>query len=199
MINTLLAPPIPIVEPFTVTRLAANLRLITDESVEYSGPELLFLQGLIEAAREAAENYCHRNFVDQYRELRYQDWALQIPYFTADHEDAIITYIDAEGVSQELDAATYTWQPTPKAWDLVFNSDVTLPELHEFSRYAVIVNVTIKPGFVKKVSVQAMILIASYWYENREAGSHSVSGGVKEIPLGFRHLLDIETRLDVFA
>lgn len=196
------------IEPVTVTQLAVNLRLIVDESVIYAGPEALFLENLIVAGRQAAEDYTQRLFSAQARQAVLGEWGQNLhlcppSHFAAKFTPSIVSieYYDVNNALQTLPAADYEIIPQDQSPLIVFNDMTALPELWSHPQ-GILINYTMGPALESEIPQkvkQAIILIASYWYEHREAGAFSSSGGIKEIPLGFRSLLDWNHRLDSFA
>jgi len=191
----------PQTEPITVAEAKIQCRIDPD-IVE----EDWLLKGLIQAARMDCEAYTDLGFITQtVRETR--------PRFPGDRSPLtlrkrpvqvtptapIITYTDASGAVQTLDAATYTVDapagPYPEHARI-------LPVFDTFywpfpSLVPVLNGVTIEyvVGFGNAATDvpwplrQAMLLLIGIWYANREAGQ-IIRGSADVLPFGVTSLLD---------
>ena len=187
-------------EPVTVTELAVNLRLTTDEASEYAGPESLLMAGLISAGRQAAEDYTGRIYCQQTRSVSFDHWGmLGVPYAQA--AITSVEYYDEDEVLQTLDAANYKVIERQFHTEIHIRDEVTLPDLMDYPNCVVI---TFTAGYSSAALIpqkikQAILLIASFWFENREAAVYTTSGSITELPLAFKALLDWKERRDSFA
>lgn len=177
----LLTPPTLAQEPITVTELARNLRLFSGEG-EYVGSEQLELTGFLRAAREDAENYTGRKFAPQVVRFTCAAFA---PIFRL-HPDLTsivqVQYFDKDNYQQTLDAGIYFCA----AESLMFASQAFLPFTYARPD-AVWIDAELGGSLVPATVKQAILLIASHWYENREASSPLQ---IRDVPLSYQWLLD---------
>lgn len=190
-------------EPVTVTQLAWNLRLISDPAATYTGVDADFLALLIAAAREDAEHYAERHWAARAVAISFNCFsdALLLP------RDVIsvdaINYIDSDNASQviTLTASDYTTvsQPSGKRKLVLLNSYLAANPLPELADRPNAIEIVCTLGqadvagaaYVPPTVCQAILMIASHWYENRESVM-VVSGGVeaKSIAQSYAWLLD---------
>ena len=188
------------VEPVTVTELAVNTRLIVDDTTDYTGPEAILLARLISAAREAAEDYTQRIFCEQFRALTVDSWNCAVIHHQGVSVDSV-TYIDPDEVQQVLDAGDYRLHRQYNSTTIKIKGSVLEPDLLDFPG-SITINYRVGASTAADVPQKvrhAIILLASYWFENREAAVYTTSGGVKELPLTFTDMLDWKHRIDSFA
>lgn len=114
--------------------------------------------------------------------------------------DIVITYLDANGDSQTVDAGLYRWENTDKgSAEVRFFSTFTSPAVLADTYNAV--QIAIEAGFddpaatgsgddpelaLPKRVTQAVLMIAGYWYDNREAAADA---DLRKIPLAAEALL----------
>ena len=168
------------VEPITVSELARNLRLYTGEG-DYAGSEQDLLRALISAAREDAEHYTGRIFARCKLQQTFRDFSTMLIL----HHDLIsvvsVSYYDVSNQLQTIDPENYfTTQD-----NLLFTADSFPPVFPRGD--AVIVDFEAGQTVIKPTVQQAILLIASHWYENREASSPLQ---VRDVPLSYQWLLD---------
>ncbi len=192
----------PTVEPVTVTELAANLRLFvaTEQQSTYIGYEATFLQSLITAAREDAEHYTGRYWAVQTLEKTLRDFAAEMPLTPSLRSISSVNYLDADEVERAVGPAEYLPLFSSFTGGIEFRSTYSFPSVAERSD-AVRVQFEVGPmsvatenglkPLVPAVVKQAILLIASHWYENREAANVTGSGlEIREVPFAYRWLLD---------
>ena len=168
------------VEPVTVTELARNLRLFTGDG-DYVGGEAGELQALIRAARADAEYYTGRVFAEQTVALNFRDFAGVMPLHRDLNSVVAVRYYDAANEPQLFTPGTYF-----AAVDSLMFFNGEFPTVYPRSD-AVQVEFTVGGGIVCQTVKQAIILIASHWYENREASSPLQ---IRDVPLSYQWLLD---------
>jgi uncharacterized phiE125 gp8 family phage protein len=168
-------------EPVTVTELARNLRLFTGDG-DYMGAESVELQALISAARADAEHYTGRFFAEQTLEAHYRDFnsgmRLQPDLLSVGQ----VRYYDVDNLLQVISPELYF---TSQGGVVFFNSTF-FPAVYQRGD-AVLITFTVGAAFVEPTVKQAILLIASHWYENREASSPLQ---VRDVPLSYQWLLD---------
>lgn len=167
-------------EPVTVTELARNLRLFTGDG-EYAGDGIEELQTLIRAARADAEYYTGRIFAEQTVSLNFRDFADVMTLHRDLSSIAAVRYYDVANEPQLLTPGTYF----AAADSLMFLSS-EFPAVYPRSD-AVRVEFVVGGGLVCQTVKHAIILIASHWYENREASSPLQ---IRDVPLSYQWLLD---------
>ncbi|KJS45238.1 MAG: hypothetical protein VR71_02155 [Roseovarius sp. BRH_c41] len=107
----------------------------------------------------------------------------------------VVTYTDANGAEQTLDASAYTLSAWPSyATEWRFVRDAVRPVLHD-SPYPV--KFTITAGYANAAAVPqplktAMLMLVAHWYRTRET---VVMGGVNETPMAFDALIAPYRRL----
>lgn len=119
-----------------------------------------------------------------------QRWpALELPI--APVQSVSISYVDAGGVTQTLDPSKYTLEtPTNQAGRIIPTYGNWWPATRWQPNA---VTVTFVAGYgdadaVPETTRQAILLLVSHFYENREATGNLLN----ELPLGVQALLDIE-------
>lgn len=179
----------PPLEPVSLAEAKAHLRLDVDD-------ENTLLEALIKAAREWAESYCRRSFVQRTLELRMDDFPAEIrlprgPVVSVTH----IKYTDSGGSLATMDAADYqvdvyaspariipvfggTW-PTPKTGTL----NAVLVEYE--AGYAPVGSPTDADNVPLAIKA-AIKLIVGHLFEHRALAAERV---LSEVPFAVKHLL----------
>ncbi|TXG78001.1 phage gp6-like head-tail connector protein [Candidatus Dojkabacteria bacterium] len=173
---------LPEVEPVSVTELARNLRLFTGEG-EYTGAEQAELLGFIQAARADAEHYTGRYFAKQTVRFVFPAFASVLCLHSDCRELVQIRYFDTDNTQQTL-TNTELFFITGDV--LICANSVLLPKTYgrlDAVGVDVVLGVEITPPSVK----QAILMMASHWYENRETSSPLQ---VREVPYAYQWLLD---------
>ena len=168
-------------EPVTVTELARNLRLFTGLG-DYAGTETAELQALISAARADAEHYTGRFFAQQTYRQHFRDFSPML----ALHRDLIsvdqVQYYDSNNQLQVIPSDAYF----STLDNILFFESAQFPAVFQRGD-AVLIDFTVGRAHVKPTVKQAILLIASHWYENREASSPLQ---IRDVPLSYQWLLD---------
>lgn len=173
-------------EPITLIEAKAHLRVECDADDAY-------IATLIKVARQHAERFQRRSYITQTLELRldyFPQFLIELPRPPSISVTSI-KYIDSGGDLQTLDSSKYTAD---------FNSYKAriVPAFNEIwpTTRQVIDAVTIEyvAGYGAAADVletikQAILLLISVWYENREPISEST---VTEIPFTVSALLNME-------
>lgn len=168
-------------EPVSVTELAWNLRLVTDPEEEYVGPEAVFLQSLISAAREDAEHYTGRHWATKCIALSFKSFSepLRLPSDVIDIVD--ISYFNVVGDLLRLafDGNSFTVADVGRGeCELCFLSHylaaTPLPQTMVRPDAVTIECIVGQPSYedipyTPPTVRQAILMIASHWYENRES------------------------------
>lgn len=182
----------PAVEPVTVTELAVNLRLFipTDAQPEYIGPESTLLAALISAAREDAEHYTGRYWSVQTLTKTFRDFEPTLALTPNLLTVSRVAYLDADELEQELPPTEYLPAYGNFYGGVEFRPSCVFPTVAERSD-AVTVSFVVGAQQVPVTVKQAILMMASHWYENREAAN--ITGGgveIREVPFAYRWLLD---------
>ena len=181
-------------EPITAAEAAVFLRL--DGASDSPTPEEDFLNGLILAARLAAENYLNRTITVRQRTLildAFPPFVIPLPDGDVISVDTI-AYVDTDGADQTVSsfilsedrltpAFGETWPPT--------QAQIGAVTITYTAGYADI-NSPPENGTPENI-VQSMYLIIGDMYENREAGAQ---GSVYQINPAQKALLDPD-RIDM--
>lgn len=170
----------PTVEPVTVTELARNLRLFTGDG-DYAGAEVAVLQGVIQAARADAEHYTGRFFARQTVRRVLRDFMPLIPLHRDWLSVSTVQYYDADNQVQAIASEDYFLSPAGMV--LLIGQ---YPAVYQRGD-AVQVTFDVGQEHVPPTVKQAILLIASHWYENREATSPLQ---IRDVPLSYQWLLD---------
>lgn len=167
-------------EPISVDALARNLRLMVGEV--YQGDERALLQQLTTAARAWAEGFTHRCLIPQrQRYTVYFDQQLRvacrllpdllrvdsIQYRPQLATAEVQSLLSAGLVKQSTETILRLQLPSPRA------CEITIEATHGLS--------TTPPAIQ-----HAILMLASYWYEQREAASPLT---IKDVPYGVSSLL----------
>lgn len=181
----------PTQEPVTLDDLKSHLRVTRQE-------ENAYLEGLLVAAREYAEQRTGRVFLTQSLVALSPDWAdgtfelLRSPVQSVES----VKYYDTDGVLTTLDSSSYIVS-TLLGW-VQAKSDTVLPALYDRPD-AVQINFTAGATTVEAVPaalVHAVRLLAAHWFINR--APLNIGNIVNEIPDTHRRLLDMH-RLNGWA
>lgn len=131
------------------------------------------------------------------RAIMPQTWLLELESWPGEFSIPVepvravtVTYVDDDGATQTLDAASYDleqWPSFAATWS--FAADVDRPVLGDV-RYPV--KFSIEAGFASADDVESglktlMLMLVAHWYENREAVVVGTSTG--ELPLAASTLL----------
>jgi uncharacterized phiE125 gp8 family phage protein len=188
MLTQIATDPDNTVEPVTVSELAWNLRLTADPEQEYTGVDAVFLAGLISAAREEAENFTDRHFVEKTYQKTFRCFYRVMPLTANVTSVTSVSYLDGDSVLQTVSEDDFIPYLTSSRCSVEFLEDFSVPVTARRND-AITVGFTVGPSVLSKTVKQAIIMLASHWYENREAASVAGTMEVKEVPLSFGWLL----------
>jgi uncharacterized phiE125 gp8 family phage protein len=168
-----------------------------------------WLEAQIPAAREYCEQYLGRSLAAKTLEYATHTFpthaaatppglAFQLPFGPV-QEVVSVTYTDADGTPQTVDAATYELDPysTPTLLALVYGEvwPTALASTNSVKvRYIAGYNLaddTPRPFPLPKLARSAMLLMLAHLFANREA---TTEGTILELPLGVQALLDFLPR-----
>lgn len=162
----------PLVEPVTVDEAKLHCRV---DGID----EDAWFTTAIGAARRWCENLCERAFITQ-------TWRVHLDAFPDECEDGgrillprprlltvtSIVYLDTAGVSQTLSASVYQVDDKAEPGCVLPAPDEEWPDTQEQRVNAVTVTYTAGYGAtaadVDPLAIQAIKLLVSHWYENRE-------------------------------
>lgn len=157
----------PTTEPVTWAELQSQCRIDSDDEQTYG-------EALIKAARKVVETEQRRAFITQTVALKldcFPEWYIciedKIPIISV----TSIVYVDSDGDDVTVDAADYRVDTASSpariepAWGLTWPQDVR--------DVTNAVTVTFQAGYgsaaaVPQTTKQAILLLASNWYQNRE-------------------------------
>lgn len=175
----------------TLAEAKLHLRLITDLSEADSYPaEDTLIQALISAAYRHAEQITRVMFEHRPETLVLDgfpsaDATIELPWTPVDSIDAL-DYIDADGISQSLDAETLRLDTRPlypclaPQWGSLWPTTIDETE-------SVTITATVGQAETPPDVRAALLLLIGHLYENREA---VVIGTISsEVPLGVKMLL----------
>lgn len=154
-----------------------------------------FIESLIGAAAQHIERILGRAVMPQEWLLELTAWQDAVVLPVEPVRSVVVTYTDAAGDPQTLDAESYSLSAWPSmATEWRFVSGALRPELND-EVYPV--RVAIEAGYVDadavpedlKVAVQMLV---AHWYQHREAVA---SGSVTEVPMGVSALIAPYRRL----
>ena len=154
--------------------------------IEHSDDDTL-LAGLIQAAREYAENFTGQALVSQTWEARFDDWQggrlglRPAPLLSVDW----VKYVDTDGVLQTLATDQYVSDSVTLPGRIYPAYNVTWPSIR-CEPHAVRVQYVAGYSAIPQVFKQAILLLVGHWYENREAVA---PGALNKIPMGAESLL----------
>ncbi len=170
--HTVIRPPEQ--EPVTVTELAQNLMLVAD-SGDYTGNESDKLLQLIQAARADAEHYTGRYFAMQAVRHAFPFLRKSMDLHTDTQSIDVVKYYDQDNNLQEINQEDYF--SAGKSLQLK-RTDFKLYQRPDALQVDCQVgqNMNVLPDIKR-----AILLIASHWYENREA---TTPLNVRQVPAG---------------
>ncbi|MEZ5537636.1 MAG: head-tail connector protein [Thiolinea sp.] len=182
----------PTVEPVTVTELATNLNrfIPTDEQSEYADYDVGFMAALISAAREDAEHYTGRYWAVQTLEKTFRDFDKTLSLTPTLRSISSVNYWDQEDTERAFPTTDYLPAFGNFCGGIEFRDPYAFPSVAQRSD-AVNIRFEVGPYHTPATVKQAILLIASHWYENREAAN--ITGGgleIREVPFAYRWLLD---------
>jgi len=178
----------PAQEPVTVTELAFNLRLVVTDATDYTGPELNLLARLITAAREDVENYIGYAVIAQQWRVHYAQASEGESLALCRYLQSIdsIKYYDINNAQQTLDPNDYQMVNNQKTGSVLIKSIPTMAERPDALEIIFTTgqgqDAASVPGAIK----QAIIMLASHYYQNREATSPLK---INQVPLSYKWLL----------
>ena len=180
----------------SVSALAFNLRLTVEDSDEYDGAEASFLGEKLDSAFAFIESDTSRFYRSQSRVARTRRFCREL-YLSANLQSIdSVTYLDSELVEQTVPVEQYTvlYSQRNTVDGIEFLDGFDYPALANRND-AVRINYT--AGFSDAGSLptnvrQAVLMLASHWYENRESTAFSGSGEVKAIPQAYESLIRSE-------
>lgn len=186
--KTLIQPPTPEQEPITPLMLAKNLRLITEDAELDDHPELEQLKFWCIAARQDVEHYTGRYYTPQQWRHYFNVWSGVMVLGASVQSIDAVNWTDHEGAERTMDSMYYALITSEAGKKGVwFCRDIRWPSLIERPE---VINITYTVGEgAPEMVQQAMLLLASHWYKNREAASVGTME-IREIPLSYRWLLD---------
>lgn len=162
--------------------------------VEHSDDDS-FIDSLIGAADRHIERILGRAVMPQTWLLELAAWQDVLVLPVEPVRSVVVTYTDAAGDQQTLDAASYSLSAWPSmATEWRFVSGALQPELHE-GEYPV--RFAIAAGYANAYAVPddlkaAVQMLVSHWYQHREAVA---AGAMTEVPMGVSALIAPYRRL----
>lgn len=186
----------PVAEPVTLEEARLHLRVDAEGSPAEHPDDLLIL-GLIQSAREWAEGFTGRTIAAVGYELRVDALTSSIPLprppaLTVD----AVTYVDAESVTQTVDAAVYELDEHPDTPAVRLQAGQSWPS--GTSPRVLYTAGYMTPGGSPEVAPlpasirSAILLMVGHWYEHRE---ESAGGPLSTVPAGAETLLRRPFRL----
>lgn len=181
----------PASEPLTTAEAKAHLRI--DDSADDG-----YIGNLITAAREYAESYTRRQFIDATYTWKLDSFPhcdeMELPVSPISSVTSI-TYTDSAGnTGQTLSSSIYDVDTDSETPRITLDPAENWPST-EAGR-AHVVTVTFVAGYGSSASDvpesirQAMLILIGHWYENREAVV--VGSNATRVPMAVESLLDIE-------
>ncbi len=164
----------PLGEPITRAEAKRHLRVDSDITTED-----VLIDGLIQAAREWAENYCRRSFVKRTYELRMDCFPdeIRLPRGPAIGVTSI-SYLDSGGSTATMSAANYQVDiySTPPRIQTVFGGTWPVPQTGKLNAVTVEYTAGYDTGSpdndygenVPQAIKSALLLIIGHLFENRE-------------------------------
>ena len=191
----------PLIEPVGVDELGAHLRLLVEDQAR----EAVELAALIKTARQYVEAFTARQLIEATYEFacdvfpsQNRDILLPAPPLIS---VTTITYVDEDGAGQTLAASEYLVDTRVEPGRVRLNFDKEWPATRLDPSGIV---VTYKAGYgtteaaVPEVFRHAVRLLASHWYEHREAVQILERGQTVEVlPVAVADLLWPERILEV--
>lgn len=188
----------PTIEPVeTDPAKLTHMRVINIGDETLDAAETQYIQDLITTARETCEDYQNRAYLTQTWELWLDYWpaVLKIPRPPLQSVDSIKWY-DIDNVEHTINSDDYFVDAKSEPGRVIPNAGKAWPAS---LRAAAGICVTFTAGHDSAAKVpqrykQAILLLVSEWYENREATTLTGRGGKetysKEPPFGVTRLLD---------
>lgn len=169
-------------EPVSVQQLKNQLRIEHSEEDE-------LLKTYIVAAREYAESVTSNKVLKQQWQIAFDEFSdsMELPIRPLISVESV-QYVDTDGATQTLDASIYSVD------DFDFRAKINLaygqdwPDTRAQSN-AVLVNATFGNKQPPKRIQQAILLMASHWYENREDATEA---SLRIVPHGALRLLSVD-------
>ena len=188
--RTFLTTPVlvtpPAAEPVTVEELKLHCRKDT-------GEEDTLLQTYLYAAREWFEASTDRAFVTQTWRVTLPDLAWSYYELPRPPLQSVtsVTYRDTAGVTQTVAASTYdvVTSSTPGRIQLDYGSSWPATDEHPEAVAITYVAGYGAPSAVPRLVRQGILMLAGYWYEQREAVVQGLALQIKEVPLGVQHIV----------
>lgn len=172
----------PAIEPLTLAEVRDHCRIDNDDSDA-------ILRNLIRASRAYSETYLHRALIQQTWDITFPAFGdMEIPKAPLSSVTSV-KYYDEDAVQQTLASSVYKVASADPSY-------ITLDEDQEWPTVQPIIEpitVRIVAGYgdeaedVPQMTRQAMLILISHWYENREASIVGVSS--QTAPLGVQSLL----------
>lgn len=175
-------------EPVTIEDIKMHLRIQSTEMTEDD-----YLEGIVKAARKAAENKTKRACLPQTWKLTIDDWQdvirLPVSPLSSNSTDVVITFLDTSGNSTTLSSTVYTVDSESEPGRIYISYNQVWPD-HYDVRNAISVQfvsgyplTTMAPATdTCPESIEAWIKMrAANMYENREAMSERK---MQELPYG---------------
>lgn len=166
----------PYQEPVSVSELKQHLRIDT-------GDEDSLLSGYIRAAREMIESDAEISLCPQtltWRIDAFPAWEIALRRPPVNSITSIV-YLDADGTSQTLAASEYRFDGYSKPARLTPSYNNEWPDTYQVTNAVTIVA---SAGYtsvseVPQLAKQALMMLASHWFRNRDSVSQSLTYDVK--------------------
>lgn len=182
--------PVRVTPPALAPVLLADVQ---DQSRENSPETNALLQSYIDAAvsyLDGPDGLLGRFMVDQVWRLRFPRWQMSLSLPFPDVSAATVTYLDAAGTSQELNADLYEIVESDLGAMIVLRPGFDAPSLSAQDSLPITVTFTAgygSPDDVPDALKQAIRLLVAHWFENREA---VVVGTITAtLPMGVKSLI----------
>ena len=178
----------PVLDPVTQSEVYRHLRVVEDAT------EKAYADAVAEVAREYVEQHTGTALLTQTWEITFDEWwqgVLELPYPPLQSVTSI-KYLDADGVEQTLSASSYTVTTGDPVGFVQLKSDITVPVIKS---EAGAVRIRFVSGYTAAANVpaslkQAVLLLASQWFENREPTANPFNAFPSEIPYTVNALLN---------
>ncbi|MDD4775432.1 MAG: head-tail connector protein [Syntrophomonas sp.] len=175
--------------------VAACIFGVTIQTVSTYTTEDTLLNGLIQAAREYAQGYQNKAYYTQTWEAVLDKWPtedyIEIPLPPLAGVTSI-KYKDADGTESTWDSGKYIVDTDRFIGRVVLASGETWPENNLYPAGAI--RIRFVCGYstttdIPQIVKQAILLLAAFWYENRETAADK---GMSEIPFTIKALLGLD-------
>lgn len=150
------------------------------------------LEGFIRAATRRLDGYdgiLGRCLMTQTWESRFCDWdtVLRLPF--PDVTRVVVTYLDAQGAEQTVDAGDYELVEMSMGVSVIFKDRFSAPAVSDDTRYPIAL--TYDAGYGNAGDVPdpikiAIMMLAAHFYEHRAAVG---DGSLSEVPMGVSMLV----------